>query len=146
VNVKELIMTVGLPGSGKTAWALGQGLPVVSPDEHCKLHYGVRFDMLLPDERQEALYYLKYQTQAMLNYGFNKVILDACNLTIADRNIWANKAWRRIFEYVYCPLPFCKQRVAARDLDGDFSMDELEEMAKRLEVPSADEFKEWELV
>jgi hypothetical protein len=143
--VKELILTVGLPGSGKTAWALGQGLPVISPNHLCLLSFGMSFEALTLQGKTQASMRMKTFIKSMFDYGFDKVILDSCNLTIADRNIWVNESWRRSFEYVYCPLAFCKQRVAARDLDDDFSMDDLEEMSKRLEVPSADEFKEWEL-
>ena len=32
VQEKQLILTVGLPRSGKTTWALAQGYPIVAPD------------------------------------------------------------------------------------------------------------------
>ena len=45
--MKEIIVTVGLPRSGKTTWAREQGYPIVNPDSIRLSLHGKRFELLL---------------------------------------------------------------------------------------------------
>lgn len=83
--MKTLIMTVGLPKSGKSTWAKEQGIPIVNPDS-------IRLALHGHDYIQSAEPFVwaiaHTMVQALFCAGHDKVILDACNCTEKRRNEW----------------------------------------------------------
>jgi len=70
--MKKLIMTVGLPRSGKSTWARKQGHPIA-----------------------------KYMVQSLFLAGHDTVILDATNTTAQRREEWDSTDWNveyKLFE------------------------------------------------
>lgn len=82
---KELILTVGLPRSGKTTWAMGQGVPVVNPDSIRLALHGQRF-LASAESIVWANAYL--MAKSLLMAGHDRVIVDATNVTRSTRNQW----------------------------------------------------------
>jgi len=82
---KKLILTVGLPKSGKTTWAMAQGCPVVCPDAIRWATYGQRF--WGPGEEQ-VWATAWTMMRALFMAGHEKVIVDACNNTKKCRDFW----------------------------------------------------------
>lgn len=82
---QELILTVGLPRSGKTTWAKKQGCQVVNPDSIRLAVHGNRF-LMRPDHLVWA--YSKVFVRSLFGYGYDKVILDATSITPERRAFW----------------------------------------------------------
>ncbi len=83
--MKTLILTVGLPRSGKTTWALSERLPIVSPDAIRLATHGRRF--WGPLER--TVWAMAWQmTAALFHAGHDMVIVDACHLKQKRRDFW----------------------------------------------------------
>lgn len=93
---KTLILTVGLPRSGKSSWAMKQGFPIVNPDSIRLALHGKAFI----EETEPIVWTIaKYMVKALFIAGHDKVILDATNLTKKRRDFWKNDKWKR--KYVY---------------------------------------------
>lgn len=85
INKKALILTVGLPRSGKTTWAMAQGCPVVNPDAIRIATYGDQF--WAPGEEQVwATAWV--MMRSLFIAGHEKVIIDATNTTKKRRDFW----------------------------------------------------------
>lgn len=83
--LNRLYLTVGLPRSGKTTWALKQGYPIVSPDAISLATHGQRF--WAPAER--TVWAMAWQmVAALFHAGHRAVIVDACHLTQERRDFW----------------------------------------------------------
>jgi predicted kinase len=94
--MKTLIMTIGLPRSGKSTWARKQGFPIVNPDSIRLALYGKPFIL----EAEKMVWSIaEYMTKALFLAGHDTVILDATNLTKKRRDFCHYKLWKR--EYVY---------------------------------------------
>lgn len=93
-RLKHLIMTVGLPRSGKSTWAKKQGLPIINPDSIRLAIHGKHFI-----EEAEPLIWImaKYMVKSLFIAGHNKVILDATNLTNKRRDYWKDDMWKRCY-------------------------------------------------
>lgn len=88
--MKTLIMTVGLPRSGKSTWAQTQGLPVVSLDcIRLALHGERRNQVMEPFIIPTA----KVMIMALFHAGHDTVILDSTNLTKSRRKEWKSELW-----------------------------------------------------
>ena len=85
MNRASLIITVGLPRSGKSTWAMKQGHPVVNPDSIRLALHGQRF---LPEAESMVWAMAEYMVKALFLAGHTTVILDACNVTAKRRDVW----------------------------------------------------------
>lgn len=80
-----LILTVGLPRSGKTTWARSTGYPIVSPDAIRLALHGQRY--FAPAEPMVwAVAHL--MVEALFAAGSDTVVVDACNATEKRRAEW----------------------------------------------------------
>jgi len=95
---QTLILTVGLPCSGKSTWALQQtrryaspiyGSPIVCPDQIRLALHGQRFVAMA-----EPFVWAIARTMviSLFGAGHQKVILDACNTTRKRRDDWLESA------------------------------------------------------
>ena len=128
---KTLIMTVGLPRSGKSTWAKTQGLPIVNPDSIRLALHGQRF---LPDAEAMVWAIAKYMVKSLFLAGHEKVILDATNTTQKRRDDWKSKTWSRQYCYISTTKEECLKRAGAEG-DADI-IPIIEKMAVELEVPT----------
>jgi predicted kinase len=78
---KTLIMTVGLPRSGKSTWAIAQGHPVVCPDAIRLALHGQPF---IATAEPVVWATAKLMVASLFEAGHGVVILDATN----SRNLY----------------------------------------------------------
>jgi len=85
---KILILTVGLPRSGKSTWSREEGHPVVNPDSIRLALYGQAFIK----EAEGFVWEIAYlMTKSLFLAGHDTVIIDATNISEIVRNVWENK-------------------------------------------------------
>ena len=88
--MKTLILTVGLPRSGKTTWAQDQGYPVVCPDAIRLAMHGARF---ISSAEPLVWAIAKIMVAALFLAGHHLVIVDATNNTKKRRDEWKSNSW-----------------------------------------------------
>lgn len=83
-----LILTIGLPRSGKTTWARSQDYPIVNPDSIRLALHGQRFSA-----NAEPMVWViaEIMVEALFKAGHTRVIVDATNNTAKRRNFWRDK-------------------------------------------------------
>lgn len=87
---QTLIMTVGLPRSGKSTWTQTSPFPIVNPDSIRLALHGQRF-VALAEPYVWAI--AKTMVRALFLAGHTTVLLDATNTTKARRDEWICKDW-----------------------------------------------------
>lgn len=105
--MKRLILTTGLPRSGKSTWAQKQGYPIVNPDSIRLALHGERFI-----EEAEPMIWLiaKYMVKALFFAGHDTVILDATNITFERRKFWVNVQWNVFYKHFDASKEICIER------------------------------------
>lgn len=102
-----LILTVGLPRSGKSTWAMQQGVPVVNPDAIRKSLGVYPFN---PDTEDMVWTVARYMVKSLFAAGHKVVVLDATNVTKRRRDEWRSKLWTRVFKVFEASEATCTQR------------------------------------
>lgn len=136
--MKKLILTVGLPQSGKTTWAQAQCYcPIVSPDSIRLAMHGQRFQFLAePFVWATAL----VMVRALFLAGHDTVIVDATHTTKKRRDFWkSDNDWEVWFQPIGTPKEVCLQR-AERNKDTEI-IPIIEKMAARFEPLDSEEQK-----
>jgi predicted kinase len=88
MSIKKLILTIGLPRSGKTTWAKKQNAPIVNPDSIRLALHGQRFIK----EAEPFVWAIAYlMVTALFKAGHEVVIVDATNITQKRRQPWIDK-------------------------------------------------------
>ena len=87
--MSNLILTVGLPRSGKTTWARLQGHPIVNPDSIRLALHGQRF---YGPAEPTVWATAKLMVAALFGAGHKTVILDATNVSAKRRDDWKSYA------------------------------------------------------
>jgi predicted kinase len=131
---KELLMTVGLPRSGKSTWAREQGHPIVCPDAIRLALHGKAWEPLA-----EGLVWAiaKITVRALFIAGHDKVILDATNNTIQTRSEWKSDSWKRKYVMFITPKSECLQR--AVETNQEYLIPVIERMAAEQERITAED-------
>ena len=133
-----VVVLVGLPGSGKSTWALAQGITVLSSDD-------VRV-LLADDVHNQQIHgavfsTMRYLLRRRLELGAKATIIDATNLLPAHR-----KPWRQLGEaagaevravYFATPVEECLRRNALRA--RVVPAEAIREMAAKLRPPTVGE-------
>jgi predicted kinase len=83
--MQTVILTVGLPRSGKSTWSMQQNVPVVNRDS-------IRLALHGKDYVQSAEAFVskveELMVKSLLVAGHPKIIIDATHTTVAYRNRW----------------------------------------------------------
>ena len=83
-----LILTVGLPHSGKSTWAKIQGHPIVNPDSIRLALHGQAYIQ----EAEGFVWQIAYlMAKALFIAGHGTVIIDATNISEKRRNQWIDR-------------------------------------------------------
>jgi predicted kinase len=134
----SLILTVGLPRSGKTTWALlrwhGTGSPIVSPDAIRLALHGQRFQALAEPFVWAVA---KVMVRALFAAGHPTVIVDATNTTRKRRDEWRDPAWKVSFHEMDVPADECRMR--ARRMGDEDIIAIIDQMAAKFEPVAEDE-------
>ncbi len=112
MSEKTLILTIGLPRSGKSTWAREQGHPIVSPDA---IRLGLHGDAWNPLSEGFVWAIAKVMVRALFIAGHDTVILDSTNNTVHRRTEWKSKSWKRGYEIFFTPKDICLERAVATD-------------------------------
>lgn len=131
---KVLIMTVGLPRSGKSTWARETGHPIVSPDA-VRLALHGKFYISSAEPVVWAI--ARIMVLALFEAGHDKVVFDACNNTKKRRDEWLSRKWKRSFVIFDAPASLCVARAVEADNRPDL-VPIIERMAEQHE-PVTDE-------
>lgn len=102
-----LVVTVGLPRSGKSTWARKQSHPIVNPDSIRLALHGTPF--YAPAEPM-VWAVAKLMVRALFLAGAPVVILDATNCTRARRAEWRSKEWSTHFKVFETDAVTCMER------------------------------------
>lgn len=132
-----LICTVGLPYSGKTTWAKGQGLPIVSPDAIRLAMFNCRFW-----DTGEPLVWAHtwIMCRTIFLAGHNEVILDVTNTTHKRRSACIRAGlpqdekeitWQTVFHHIDTDRKVCLRR--ASDANDDVIIPVIAKMADQFE-------------
>lgn len=102
-----LILTVGLPRSGKTTWARAQPYPIVNPDSIRLAMHGRRF--YAP---AEPLVWAtaRLMVRSLFVAGHRVVVLDATGTIKSRRDEWKSTEWDLYFKEVPTDAATCRQR------------------------------------
>ncbi|MBS0276494.1 MAG: AAA family ATPase [Proteobacteria bacterium] len=130
-----MILLVGLPGSGKSTWALRQGLPVLSSD--------AMRGTLADDVRDQSIHgrvfaSLRYLIRQRVAIGRPVTCVDATHLTRKERKPYF-RIRRCQVEAVFfdTPLEICQARNRARDRVVPPEI--IDSMAVKMTPPSLEE-------
>lgn len=110
-----LILTVGLPRSGKTTWARQHGAPIVNPDSIRLALHGERFIA----KAEPFVWAIAHaMVRALFLAGHSVVILDATNTTKKRRDEWKSDEWVTMFKVIPTTRDECLYR-ANRNMDDE---------------------------
>ena len=112
--MNKLILTVGLPQSGKSTWAKQQPHPIVNPDAIRLALHGKPF-IGLAEPFVWAI--AKVMVRALFLAGHATVIMDATNTTRKRRDDWKSKDWHRQFQVFEESVETCKSRASLTAVD-----------------------------
>lgn len=134
----RLILLVGLPGSGKSTYAVAQSLPVLSSDETRRLLLDDATDQ---SENRKIFRMLRALLRQRLALRRPVTCIDATNLTPYERRPYVVTAQlygaRAEAVFFDVPLEVCLARNAERE--RNVPVDVLERMAQRLVPPRSEE-------
>lgn len=107
-----LICTVGLPHSGKTAWALQQNIPIVSRDAIRLNLCGQRFSS---EAEPMVKTFMEYMVGALFLGSSKSVIVVECNILKERRDTWYSDQWNTVFQYFDTSKEECIRRAESEN-------------------------------
>lgn len=139
--MKTLIMTVGLPQTGKSTWARTRHVPMVNGDSVRLALHGQPF---IVEAEPMVSCVQQLMVRALFIAGHDVVILDGTHTTRASRDRWISSQWERIFVLTGGPEMLetsiarayhtCRDSKHLEDLTGA-----IKRMAENYQVPQPDE-------
>jgi len=132
---RVLILTLGLPRSGKSTWARQQGVPIVNPDSIRLAMHGKRFERLAEPYVWATA---KVMVRALFLAGHPRVIVDSTN--IKGRRSWYTDVipWKTVLYIVDTPKEVCIERAIATDQEDLIPV--IERFSEEFEPPRITEF------
>lgn len=114
--MNRLIMTVGLPQSGKSTWARATGFPVVNPDS---IRLGLHGKPFIGLAEPFVWAVAKVMVRSLFLAGHEHVVLDATNTTRQRRDDWKSRDWVREFRHFGTTVDVCKERAKQTAIDAE---------------------------
>lgn len=106
-----LIVTVGLPRSGKSTWAREQQSPITCPDA---IRFALHGHAFIPLAEPFVWSIAGVMVRALFLAGHQIVIVDGCHVKRQQRQYWEdmgiNAHWRTIFKEITTPELKCIDR------------------------------------
>jgi len=135
--MKTLLLTVGLPHSGKSTWAKAKGLPIVNPDA---IRLAIHGQAFVPDAEPIVWTVAKYMVRALFLAGHDTVILDATNTTRKRRDDWKSGHWIRKYQIFSTDQDECVRRCHAAGSNRPDLIPVIDRMAANFEPVEDDEW------
>ena len=137
----KLIVMVGLPRSGKSTWAVKQGLPIVSADAirlalYNDMGEGERF---LKSAEPMVWVICTLMVNALFKAGNTSVIVDNCHVKRRYRDEWQSDKWDTRFKRIGTSYQTCMARAISEN--DDEIMPIIEKMSKEFEPLESDELQ-----
>lgn len=138
MSEKVLLLTVGLPRSGKTTFARAfskdNGVPIVNPDSVRLAIHGRRFEALAEGFVWATA---RAMVRALFLAGHDMVLVDATNTTRKRRDEWKSPDWRTVCHVIDTTKDVCIERAQAEN-DAEI-IPVIERMAAQWEPLGEDE-------
>lgn len=128
--MKTLILTIGLPRSGKSTWSKKQGHPVVNPDSIRLALYGLPY---VAEGEAMVWTIAKYMVRSLFLAGHETVILDATNLREKDRSTWNDGMYVVNYHVFKTPKEVCIKRSIKSKTE--YLIPVIERMSQCIELP-----------
>ena len=128
--MKTLLMTVGLPRSGKSTWARQQNQPIVCPDAIRMALYGQAY---VRTAEVIVWAHAKLMVASLFEAGHDIVILDATNTMSRYRDEWLDDRW--VIQYVLFSTRKDECIRRAIDTNQSYLISVIERMADNFEIP-----------
>lgn len=134
-KAKQLVLTVGLPRSGKTTWAMKQWCPVVCPDAIRLAFHGQAF---LPEAEPMVWVMAKYMVRSLFLAGHTRVVVDATHVSAKRRKFWIDvlpsaENLEVVLQAFYTDPEICKER--ALETGHPELLEVIDRMAKEWDLP-----------
>ncbi len=123
-----LLVTMGLPYSGKSTWARAQSFPVVCVDA---IRWAIHGERFIAEAEKEVWKVAQIMVKALFRAGHEDVILDITANTKKRRDPWQNEMWETLFVPFGIDPKMCIQR--AKEAGDTGIMHIIEKMAKEHE-------------
>jgi predicted kinase len=126
--MQNLLVTIGLPRSGKSTWAKQQNLPIVNRDSIRLALHGKPY---LQEAEPMVTVLEDIMIKSLFLAGHEEIIIDATNTTKERRQRWEDSPYE--VDYVVFPIAkaACIQR--AKDSDREDLIPIIENMAKKID-------------
>lgn len=132
---KTLILTVGLPYSGKSTWTRRMTSPIVCPDSIRVALHGNRF---IKETEDYVWAIAKTMVRSLFYSSHETVIVDATNITRYERAKWRELGnWTTTIALFEEELSVCIER--ALDNNDSEIIPIIEKMSEKYQPPSEDE-------
>jgi len=130
MNERYLILTIGLPRSGKSTWAQQSGLPIVCPDAIRLAIHGMAF---YPDAEAIVWATAHIMVRSLFIAGHSRVVLDATNITKRRRDEWKDHRWECLWKIFDTTVEECISRAIASNRKDLIPI--ITHMAQQRELP-----------
>lgn len=134
----KIIITVGLPGSGKSTYLAGLGVNAISSDEIRRL---LADDPAIQTIHRRVFAAVRYLLRERLSLGRPETYVDASNLTRWERRQYLRlgQLYDAEVEAIFfdVPIEVCLQRNRSRN--RNVPEDAIRELARKLQPPTVEE-------
>lgn len=128
--MKTLILTIGLPRSGKSTWARESGYPIVNRDAIRLALHGQSF---IVEAEPMVTAIEDYMVKSLFLAGHNTIVVDATHLKMEYINKWKKEDIDLKFMIFHTPIDECIKRAI---LTGkNYLIPIIEKMADECDVP-----------
>jgi len=109
---KKLIVTVGLPRSGKSTWARQSGFVVVDRDEvgRALIKYDERTNPFCLSKWEKLFDFMLIMIDALFAAGHNTIVLDYSNIIKQYRDAWKSDEWETEYRVFTASKEECLRR------------------------------------
>jgi predicted kinase len=130
-NNKILILTIGLPRSGKSTYAKSTEYPIVNPDSIRLAIHGKTFDQAYERQVWSVAHIM---VNSLFLAGHKIVILDATNVTVKRRNEWLSDQYDIKYKIFNTPKDECIKRAISSKTE--YLIPVIERMSNDLVYPT----------
>jgi predicted kinase len=129
--MNTLILTVGLPRSGKSTWARSTGFPIVNPDA---IRFALHGQPFVKEAEGMVWTIAKYMVRSLFLAGHTTVILDATNTLARNRSEWNSADWIVEYSCFKTDAAECIKRALVNK--QDYLLPVIERMNRQMEWPT----------